>query len=1121
MLGGGGVTLGSGSVDSLYETAGSGTTAGATGSDTTTQAASGNATNDTTYGTSLSSTEVGGSSSTETLVSTASDGADDRFTWGLVDSTVTAGSWGTDTASESGMQTMDIGSGTQVGLTSMTMSDSTTDTQYSASARTLGLDATISSGWDDSTVSNTATTSESTSEGGTQTQSDAAGGPAFSSPNSSDEIITGYNSRVETDNDTVATAGTIALGTSVSTSVARNTDDRTLNLSAATDSLSEDDHGSFSETMTATESMTDGGSVVGGSDSYTWDQSVDNLVVLGVQGGGDSAGSTIPGAYRLYYIDDSDQIVQNFHDVGSDVLGASDSIVAGSDSYTWIKDRFDSNSVTDFGTSATDDASDSMSGSMSESGGSVTDVYHVFAGSGDSIESSDVGGTSVSGASSRASDCYTYAEQSTDTAISYESDADSGTSYDGAVINGRADDSYDNLDIGTISTSDGTTYAADGFTLDNSNDLTGTEVLTHSDSTGGYGSTDVGIERSNLHAQGSRGDGGQDYTFHQGNYLTDDDNASQSYVGTEGPDYSVTNFDQDTQTHTEAGSVGGASGESFSFWVSDDDYSSRGFVGSYLGGYSGDFGGDGYGTDVFTEVMTSPPAVSTTYLHETGTFTDYPDAFAPEGFGGGGGTGLAGPAHAAGKVGDYRGQGGAGAVHMGTGDGALDDSSGLLSALGSGDAHPLEAEGPEMEESLGYGDGYYMQLDDGTSSWESSPTSMGYRRAYPGTTDVTITSDILSAKMSNGTANGSMANIVGLLSDGVDGLDETSGATEERPETEAQLSIAEEDSTTMAASQAVVGGLAASLPLGNAPYDLMSHGEYTNKQLREMGVVSGYRAGDTYYLFKSQERENQFRAYLSGVPNGPTSFEGPRDTPSVGSSPAESDVERYGEAVAPVVGVLRSVGLNPWSEMMGSKEEGLGSFLQGAISGDFSGNDTWSAWAGQVAGGLTPAGAAADARDTAAAVNEVQKNPWGVTPYFSLGIALIGWFAFGDILKGGKKAATDLAEDGAEGATANVLKEGNAMNMAASRSRAPAVEAALRAEAEQQQRILADRLGEISIGEGGAVGKGAKSLPPEAANDTIAQDMWRRLIEIRNQIIEEKRRNAEFINLPDRTNYPG
>ncbi|MEC3912559.1 DNA/RNA non-specific endonuclease [Sphingobium sp. CR2-8] len=99
-----------------------------------------------------------------------------------------------------------------------------------------------------------------------------------------------------------------------------------------------------------------------------------------------------------------------------------------------------------------------------------------------------------------------------------------------------------------------------------------------------------------------------------------------------------------------------------------------------------------------------------------------------------------------------------------------------------------------------------------------------------------------------------------------------------------------------------------------------------------------------------------------------------------------------------------------------ASEEGVGSFFEGLVKGDFADNDSWSATAGQVVGGFIPfVGQAADARDTVAAIGGViegKDGAWG-----NLGLTAIGWVpGIGDLakgaLRGGEKvvdAGTDIA----------------------------------------------------------------------------------------------------------------
>jgi hypothetical protein len=96
-------------------------------------------------------------------------------------------------------------------------------------------------------------------------------------------------------------------------------------------------------------------------------------------------------------------------------------------------------------------------------------------------------------------------------------------------------------------------------------------------------------------------------------------------------------------------------------------------------------------------------------------------------------------------------------------------------------------------------------------------------------------------------------------------------------------------------------------------------------------------------------------------------------------------------------------------------QEGVGSFLEGAVAGDFSENDSWSAVAGQTAVGFIPiVGQIADARDIAAAANAVYNDEDG--SWARLGIAAIAIVPGLDFLKAGsrvgRKALKEVAEEG-------------------------------------------------------------------------------------------------------------
>ena len=110
-----------------------------------------------------------------------------------------------------------------------------------------------------------------------------------------------------------------------------------------------------------------------------------------------------------------------------------------------------------------------------------------------------------------------------------------------------------------------------------------------------------------------------------------------------------------------------------------------------------------------------------------------------------------------------------------------------------------------------------------------------------------------------------------------------------------------------------------------------------------------------------------------------------------------------------------------------SSEEGVLSFLEGAIAGDLSENDSWSAVAGQVVVGFIPyAGQAADARDiTTAGADVAQDGSAGSWAY--LGITVLAIIPGLDFLKGGskagRKAVSEASEKAVEGVTKSAAKK--------------------------------------------------------------------------------------------------
>jgi hypothetical protein len=97
-----------------------------------------------------------------------------------------------------------------------------------------------------------------------------------------------------------------------------------------------------------------------------------------------------------------------------------------------------------------------------------------------------------------------------------------------------------------------------------------------------------------------------------------------------------------------------------------------------------------------------------------------------------------------------------------------------------------------------------------------------------------------------------------------------------------------------------------------------------------------------------------------------------------------------------------------------SNSEGIGSFVEGAVLGNFSDNHSWSATGGQVVVGLIPVvGQIADARDTIASVGQVLRGEDG--GWLNLGASIVGWVpGIGDAAKAAIRGGGNLADAGVD-----------------------------------------------------------------------------------------------------------
>jgi hypothetical protein len=123
---------------------------------------------------------------------------------------------------------------------------------------------------------------------------------------------------------------------------------------------------------------------------------------------------------------------------------------------------------------------------------------------------------------------------------------------------------------------------------------------------------------------------------------------------------------------------------------------------------------------------------------------------------------------------------------------------------------------------------------------------------------------------------------------------------------------------------------------------------------------------------------------------------------------AELDRQLYGASATPTPAPTAP------ARPAAASGEGVGSFVEGAVLGNFSDNRSWSATAGQVAVGFVPVvGQIADARDTIASVGQVLRGEEG--GWLNLGASVVGWVpGVGDAAKAAIRGGGHVAEAGAD-----------------------------------------------------------------------------------------------------------
>ena len=331
---------GGASTDSLYETGSDSTTGPTTGINDYQFADGGVISQSSTYSTNFSATD----SESETFTQSQSDAAV-LGGGGLVNS-------GTDlstsfsTLSEAGGAPVSFGADYVGGFYTNSESSTFSDSEFDSTSLSLGTSATIAGGTDSHTHSGLDSYSQSYNQSGAEIVADPGGGPAYSAAFGQVSLVTTSLYGHDQGTLTLGALGATSGGNDSYTFIQANWNSQSLAATTATDNVTDTGSDSYSLAMTGTETLGSGGGVTGGSDSFTWWQNASDVLTMVEDGGGTS------GVYTQYQLTLYDQISQDFADNGTDILGASDSIVAGSDTYTMDTDRNLATTIIDNGTSS-------------------------------------------------------------------------------------------------------------------------------------------------------------------------------------------------------------------------------------------------------------------------------------------------------------------------------------------------------------------------------------------------------------------------------------------------------------------------------------------------------------------------------------------------------------------------------------------------------------------------------------------------------------------------------------------------------------------------------------------------------------------------------------------------
>ena len=589
----------------------------------------------------------------------------------------------------------------------------------------LGANGTIASGTVASLTTQVYSDSQSFSEYGDENIPDPEGGPPFSGELTQTSVTTSYAYSVNRGTETLGALGTISGGGNSYSFVQSDYNSLWLN-------SPESDTASYSMNMAGTETYAPGGAISGGSDNFTWNQNAyDKTTIIYDQ----LAGTAAETNYEMLV---TETVSDTMYDVGSDVLGASDSIVSNGDDYTVIDWQQVTSTIVDSGSSATS--------------------FYIYAVGIDDYTTTDAGSSTLSASGqSYGLDTVTFSESTSDS--DYDTQSFGTTLYDW----GTATDYYTNSDVSTITNSNGVTTSDDAFVMLDTHSVFGGDLGSSVSGTWSEGWTDNGTDVDVSSANGTSSPTAIALTFSNSDSSGDVGVSNKSAVGeythNGGNNNSAINFTDGTYVSNAEGSdYGTYSSTTFddSNWITGTEY--------WMGVSYPVNVGTGTSETLVTTV-TGPPPVTTTLTDVSGSYNSH--TYGPYGS-----TGLVPPtgtAVTAGfgtaiQLGYYEG----GGVHNGSDNRGFDTGSGLASALGGQDVHGLEFTGPEEQAVIESGkvaiydaDGSINPEEPPGTPWQSHPATVGYVRGNQGSGSSAGTQ---GAAMDSGTRDGTPADELARLS---------------------------------------------------------------------------------------------------------------------------------------------------------------------------------------------------------------------------------------------------------------------------------------------------------------------------------------------------------------------